>query len=552
MLPYKVDILQTIQACVEQYRNPQSSLGPYVDRLWSSIKFEVRHGDVKERIDASLGVLRSVANKLAEDLLGENSDTALVRFLDMVSKDCSDDLSNPLYAKQAGLLFVTIATANLQTFTRQGPGLLSALRKAYGTAQSVAQKTDALSLLQLFLRGRQSLLKKDEPRDVAARVLALSEVAFRLEDIWTEDLAPLLSDAPWDTSSDVLGQVLRTAALLASQQSLTETGAAVQSCSRSTYDAMIKVLGSHLFTNRENGHSGTRNSTPDHLSVDNEALLCAIAVVNHYRSGFKQMADMAFEPVHACLRREPRSAFSRLQCSLARLEFIGCAELPSDTSVRDLGGVCDEGPYSSAQHLLCVYRCLLQPLRESFLLSGSSQAHGLQAVLLSGIYRATLVFQDALSHRCTVEATGSTANTEDSGDGEDWTQDFACLSLSVVPPVGSVALPLICEDDLLGARRLSLKAGLYVVWTLYRDILLDPRTDACEDVLSLLSGLAALVIKSMSAARQQVLRLADQMFDLFIRGEETVESRAKPVFREYLVLGIAHGLHPAVMEGLVR
>ncbi|KAK2069672.1 hypothetical protein P8C59_004229 [Phyllachora maydis] len=127
--------------------------------------------------------------------------------------------------------------------------------KAYGTAQSVAQKTDALSLLQLFLRGRQSLLKKDEPRDVAARVLALSEVAFRLEDIWTEDLAPLLSDAPWDTSSDVLGQVLRTAALLASQQSLTETGAAVQSCSRSTYDAMIKVLGSHLFTNRENGHS---------------------------------------------------------------------------------------------------------------------------------------------------------------------------------------------------------------------------------------------------------------------------------------------------------
>merc|ERR1712054_11611 len=57
----KVDILKTVKACAEAYKNPEQTVNPYVDSIWSSLKYEVRNGEIEDTIWATLEVLKILA-----------------------------------------------------------------------------------------------------------------------------------------------------------------------------------------------------------------------------------------------------------------------------------------------------------------------------------------------------------------------------------------------------------------------------------------------------------------------------------------------------------
>lgn len=94
--------MKTIKACVEQYDNTQASVVPHIEKIWNSLKYEVRNGEVKETIDATLDVLRTIARKLDGTKTHKLDVSLLKGYVDLVSRDCRDDLANPTYTKQAG------------------------------------------------------------------------------------------------------------------------------------------------------------------------------------------------------------------------------------------------------------------------------------------------------------------------------------------------------------------------------------------------------------------------------------------------------------------
>src|SRR5690242_5335897 len=101
-------MLNTLKACVTSYSHPAQSVHPYIDDIWTNLKYEVRNGEVEETIQATLEVIRALAKRL--------EGKALTDFVLTVQRECVDDLSNPTYTAQAGKLLMAVLSASPEAF----------------------------------------------------------------------------------------------------------------------------------------------------------------------------------------------------------------------------------------------------------------------------------------------------------------------------------------------------------------------------------------------------------------------------------------------------
>ncbi|KAK5633077.1 hypothetical protein RRF57_008791 [Xylaria bambusicola] len=102
----KVDILLTLDACLAEYKAPEQSIVPHADHMWSSLKYEVRNGEIQDIIKATLKVLCSLSKRLS----GEHAQS----FLGNVWKDLKEDVLDSKYTAQAGRLLVAVVGATLR------------------------------------------------------------------------------------------------------------------------------------------------------------------------------------------------------------------------------------------------------------------------------------------------------------------------------------------------------------------------------------------------------------------------------------------------------
>ncbi|KAI1807317.1 Dos2-interacting transcription regulator of RNA-Pol-II-domain-containing protein [Daldinia bambusicola] len=232
----KVDILQTLDACLVQYEHPKQSVVPSVDKIWSSLKYEVRNGEIADTIKATLKVIRSLTSRLDEDELRS--------FLASSWRDLVEDISSPTYTAQAGRLLVAISGAGPQSFSTITPQAISHIQSTLKHTQSTSHKQELVALLNSILTIRSHLVDtlKDNA-DTNGSPGLLNDELFG-DSLFSEVYAPLweeTSGAKVTEQGGVFKKVLEGLATLAGQRS-SDTGSSRQLCSPPTCEKIFNWL----------------------------------------------------------------------------------------------------------------------------------------------------------------------------------------------------------------------------------------------------------------------------------------------------------------------
>lgn len=167
----KVDILLTLEECLAKYDDPKQSVVPHSDQIWSSLKYEVRNGEIQDIIKATLKVLCSLTKRL------EGEDLRL--FLDNAWRDLKEDISDSRYTAQAGRLLVAIVSATSYSFALLMPRALEHVKQTIKHNTSVLHTRHLIALTSSVLKLRLHLVSDvDLKRSQAEDAELLSDDLF--------------------------------------------------------------------------------------------------------------------------------------------------------------------------------------------------------------------------------------------------------------------------------------------------------------------------------------------------------------------------------------
>jgi DNA repair/transcription protein MET18/MMS19 len=483
-------------------------------------------------------------------------------YLDLIFHDCHEDLSNPSYAKQAGLLWATAVTASVRTFTLQGTKLLQHIRTNINSAKSDSHKKDLIALLGVIFDGRANLVESWLQVSPGEQIALKEESPDYLNEIWYKDLAPLVTDITSDGPIDVLVQAFRASALLARQQSLPSTGGLVLSCSESVLEAICDVLGTYLFARLSRKDFDLKFQESHSAILDQEALLAARIVSMHYRSGFKRIVDVVMRHIQTWPTEECPTASKAMTEALVKLSFIGCSGIPKNLVTKPLlsshqielesnaasgeeKSVPSTKIHSALGNLVVLVRALLSSTGKPSSNGGFLSLQKPRLGMIVGLHGAFLQFQDAC-----LEKYGAVVLSSYNIGEDDWIAEFAAFDLNE-RVLDTFLMHALVEDDPETYRQF-LRIGLFVVRVLYRDAILAPRPGYDEESLKQLCGLASLVVRALGESLQRSCHLTRHAFGLFLTELELASvNDQQQMARQFLTQGILEGLWPGVMGELV-
>ncbi|KAK3335648.1 Dos2-interacting transcription regulator of RNA-Pol-II-domain-containing protein [Cercophora scortea] len=548
----KVDILRTIKACVENYDHPQTSVVPYIEKIWNSLKYEVRNGEAKETIDATLDVLRAIAIKL-DGTKTQKLDVALLKdYIDLVFHDCRDDLSNPTYTKQAGLLLMTVITANIRAYVLENGGFVDCIRQNLRQPKSPSHTRDLLLLINSDLKSRSELVKNRREGHPGDEALLQTEPRAHLDTLFHDVYLPIWVARVEDPDSetvDILKKVTQGLALLISQQVVGSDGQVSLLCSGAICAEVCSLLTQSIV-------KGLTLSSNDNLANDtaleDEAVLALRTVVTSYTDGYADLANRAKAEIR---KREwiypSQYSLDALKDLLCRLAFIGCSEIPSSVAIDS----STPKSFSPLQHFITLAATLFDLFPLSSPAGPARFTSPLKEPLansyvISALHSSILHFRDACEAKYPREALASTSGNDSSWfDGfrdlpDDWLQQLQGNGLS------DGALDSLSEDD-PEVYRQFLRISLFIVRHLYRAASSGAQIPWSERVLAQVGNIAALVVRDLDEKLQLSSNLAFEAFNFFNNSTETSlqQSPAKPL-TELLTLGILEGLWPGAMAGL--
>jgi DNA repair/transcription protein MET18/MMS19 len=541
----KVDILKTIQACIEQYDNPQASVVPHIEKIWGSLKYEVRNGEVKESIDATLEVLRSIARRLDGTKTHKLDGSSLRGYVNLVSRDCRDDLGNPTYTKQAGLLLMTVITANIRGYVLYNDSFVDTIRQNLRQPKSPSHSRDLVLLLNSLLKTRMELFrdrKHGHPDDEESlKTEARTHLETLFHDVylhlWTAKTAEPASD-----EKDVLKQVIQGLALLASQQVLRPDGTPVLLCSNSVCAEICSLLS--LTITKGLSLSPNDNNAED-AALEDEAVLALRTIVMSYTDGYTEFATRAKTEIKKRDWDSPSEySLNALKDLLSRLTFIGCSEIPSDVA-RDASS---QQSFSQLQHFITLTTTLLEIFPLSSQPAAATDSPSANANVISAFHASAIWFRDACEAKF-----GSQLASHASGD-QNWVEEFSqlpddwLLRIEGGDQSATAALPSLKEGD-AAVYGQFLRAGLFTLQYLYRSASSGPAAVWCERALVQLSQMAALVVRSLDEKLQVACNLPHEAFNFFRTPEES--SSHNPL-TGLLTLGILQGLRAGALAELVR
>ncbi|KAL2129030.1 hypothetical protein VTI74DRAFT_8326 [Chaetomium olivicolor] len=548
----KVDILKTIKACIEHYDNPQASVVPYIEKIWNSLKYEVRNGEVKETIDATLEVLRTIARKLEGMKTGTTLDIpSLSGYIDLVSRDCRDDLGNPTYTKQSGLLLMTVISATVRGYLRYNADFIDAIRQNLRQPKSPSHTRDLLLLLNSLLKTRMELIRdrNDHPDD---EMCLRTEHRGPLETLFHDVYLPIWTGKCKEASSDekdVLKQVVQGLALLVSQQALQSDGAVTLLCPSRVCSEICSLLavpitkGLSLSSNDNNAEGA---------GLEDETVRALRTIVVNYSDGYAELVGRARAEIEKRDWTSPSEySLNALKDLLSRLAFIGCSEIPLDIATDT-----SSTKSSALQHFVTVTATLLElfPLSSrTNSTTGSTEGPSANDHVISSLHASFIWFRDACEAKYGREALVSSSSSD-----EVWLERFRqlpenwLLLMQQGGDASDMTLPLLSHENPEVCREF-LRLGLFIVKYLYRSAYSNSRDPWSERSLIQLSQMAGLVVRSLSENLQKSCNLADEAFNFFHTPDEQSVSRdSSDLVTGLLTLGILQGLRPEALEGLYK
>ena len=588
----KVDILSTMRACVDAFANPVQTVVPHTSRIWNSLKYEVRHGDVPETIDGTLQVVQAIATRLSrgsESATPEENAASLKDFVGLVLADCINDLANSTFTTPAGRLLNSTMLGGYGAYNLVAGSVIGTLKKDLQQAQTANHTRDLVGVLNLVLRTRQALVTAaDSAASPAATTLTAAEVEFHTNDsavvglldsvylrLWNntlKDATGAADDAgrPQPCQDPVvLTEVIRGLAALVVQRGPRPFSSGADStvrpllckppqCTRVFETLAPRILVSYSSVAQQ-GAADEGLSQSEFLNLAHEAMVALQVATMVYPEGFTYLVERTVSTIagnpsgpiasHSLLSlTSTPGALSSLRDTLARVAYIGCSTIPAVA----------EDPSSSSSssnkalfHFLTLTQALFTTLER--LLDAKVPFQASNAVL-SGIYGAALNLRDAFSQRGVgpdkakkpIAATASSSSPDVAGED---TATLQKLFQAYVGEATSIVRRLYLRATAVDAMQLiALSADFDVVATADASALEDQ-----DQYLHQLAGLATFVVRDLSEEQQREARLHEAAFTLFqadCKGPLTFFHGLQGGRVDVLSLGILKGLWPSAVAAL--
>lgn len=544
--------MKTIKACIEHYENPAANIVPHIEQIWNSLKYEVRNGEVKETIDATLDVLQAIARRLDGTKNHKLEVSSLKGYIDLVSRDCRDDLANPTYTKQAGLLLMTVITATIRTYVLYNAGYIDIIRQNLRQPKSPSHTRDLILLVNSFLKTRMELFNSRKEAHPDDEKSLITESRSHLETLFRDVYLPAWASKTQDPISeerDVLKQVIQGLALIVSQQVLQPDGAPALLCSHSVCSEICSLLTSTI----TKGLTLSPNDNNDEdSSLEDEAVLALRTVITNYIEGYSEFANRVKVEIKKRDWTIPSEySLAALRNLLSRFTFVGCSEIPSDI------GANNQKQFSPLQHFVTLATSLLElfplsPESESTKASHNKDEPSANAHIISSLHASVIWFREACEAKY-----GKDALNSNSTSSQNWLDEFKQLPDDWLLQIhrsdgtsGAVPLGVLQDDPKVYLQ--FLKLSLYVVWKLYRSASNKRHGEWDERALVQLSQTAALVVQSLGEELQVRCNLAYEAFNLFSDTHTPVGKDSWDLSTGLLTLGLLQGLRPGALTGLVR
>lgn len=309
------------------YEPVDNRLVPYVTKLWSSLKYEVRNGEVPEAIQETLSIFECLTGRLSKL---DDSDTALADFLSLTWRDTADDLENPTYTEQAGSILISIAGGSVLAFCRTNPRLLEAVRRNIGHPKSSTHTKTLLVLLNNLIRTHRRLTaesgKWSEHDRRAFDADGFGIPVAVIDDIYFKIFRENVTENPSKEQAEIAKEVVNGLSLIAEVQRLRPDFTTTAAYEEDTLREICTAL-SYRATNAFNVSSV---ASADLYSIDVSAVVALKTVVKVFPKGYaKILSDLVSEvEKRAWKGTVSERTFDDLHGMCQRIAYIGCADIP--------------------------------------------------------------------------------------------------------------------------------------------------------------------------------------------------------------------------------
>lgn len=554
---FQVDVLRTIKACLEEYQDVAESITPYTNRIWTSLKYEVRNGEIEDTIWATLEVLKTLAIRLTGDDLRDYTLT--------VTRDCVADLATPMYTTSAGRLLVSVLSANPASFVLIVAPAITHIKENLRHPKSHTHSLDLLKILRIILETRLLLTNVDmaeqDRTDYAAVDGAFKPLYTEVyknplglalkEEVSEEDLK--MSTEAIQGLGALLGQrvvqsLTTTAGLIPSAPLLLPASTLCDSC-----DSLFRIA-------TKNWDERARRNGADNLV--NEAAKALQRIIQAYPEGFQPLMRNGTKLIRQSIANLTHESLELIQSLGPLLAYIGCSS------------VSGHGSESMAHYLDFTHAIITELL---VAIDGKASPR-IWCALVTGINSSVRFFNDACLERdaasCQVEASTTSLDEIATKYPQLSSIGSSAENQSATSAAAAAAAASMASFTSLGdARSDALLASLYTVGLLYKratqtvvargELSLSADFGGSEDqqerrYLYLLSECANFVIHELSESQQAALEVEAFSFNLF-RGNDVDTSSSTSSWNwlthgplNVLCLGILEALRPSRIAKLVR
>lgn len=325
----KVDILLTLEECLAQYDDPKQSVVPYADQIWSSLKYEVRNGEIQDIIKATLKVLCSLTKRL------EGEDLRL--FLDNAWRDLREDITDSKYTAQAGRLLVAIVSATTSSFALLIPRALEHVKQTIKNDTSVLHTRHLIALTSSVVKLRLHLVS-----DVGWKLSQAQDAELLSDDLFGDSLFHDLYMPLWEEYSNqsspiehigILREAMQGLGALVGQKS-SGPGPIRRLCSDATCETIFGLLAKPVIICPLKGpkyFSSVEDRVPqDLLDAGEETLRNAVPL---YPPSFRYLLLQYFTSFQDAYQSQTRP--HDLSSQIRKVSTALCQLIHSDTLTAD-------------------------------------------------------------------------------------------------------------------------------------------------------------------------------------------------------------------------
>lgn len=544
----KIDVLRTIRACIEDYDNPKENVIPYADRIWGSLKYEVRNGEIEDVIWATLEVLKTLTTRLQDNDLRD--------YILVVTRDCVGDLSSAMYAAASGRLLVSVLSASPVAFVQMAAPTVTHIKENLRHPKSITHSQDLFKILNVVLKTRQMLMELHASAEAQKDFGAVDAVFKTLyHDVFASAVERGSKDTPSEEDIKVATAAVQGAGLMVSQKAASTSSPLLSS------ESCTDICNA-LFRIPVQYYTATHTNEPGLDELVNETTEALQKAVVAHPAGFAAMLTEFQGLVHSTLSKGSEATVDLIQGLGPLLAFVGCSELPSSTA------------YGTFQ-FLSLAGLFVRELSKS--ISGAGEP-SVWCALLAGLQNVFRYFSDALA-KLEVDTTVAY-----SGEAAAFEEAEVCfrviiqygLILGLGNPARAVeydAIPINLPQTPAEAHQTYVDVSYQLIRTLYGQATTGEQIltlssvfngkDAASEqkYLRMLGDFASFFVHGLTEKQQLELELHQRMLDLFQPLANTPAGDTMAVETNWgwlinapvnvLLYGIVESARPAVITKVV-